>query len=91
MHNPVGLLAMRSSASVEDEGFPHTDLLVAVSDALVSPCCLPKPCIRGPVRPRPRWVLSVFVAEKIPLVLWGRPDPTSLCINTFTCIHNQTF
>lgn len=78
MHNPVSLLAMGSSASVEDEGFPHTNLLVGVSDALVSSCCLPKSCTGGPVRPGPRWILPVLVAEEIPLVLWCRTDLTSL-------------
>lgn len=78
MHNPVRLLAVGSSASVENEGLPHTNLLVGVSDALVPPCCLPKPRTRRPVGPRPSWVLPVLVAEKVPLVLRRRSDPTSL-------------
>lgn len=86
MHNPVGLLAMRSSPSVENKGFSHANLLEGVSDALVPPCCLPKPSICRPICPRPCWVLPVLVAEKVPLILWCRSDPTSLC----TYIHKHT-
>ena len=78
MHDPVSLLAMGSSSSVENKGFPHTDLLQAVPNALVPSCCFPKSCISCPIRPWPRWILPILVTEKIPLVLWSWSNPTSL-------------
>lgn len=71
VHDPVGLLAVGSSAAVEDEGFPHPDLLEGVADAFVSAGCFPESCMSGSVCPRPCWIFSILVAEKVPFILWG--------------------
>ena len=82
MHDPVGLLTVRGAAAVEDERLSHADLAVAGAEALVPARGLPEAGRRGPVRPRPRRVLAVLVAEEVPLVLRRRPDPAPLCIRS---------
>ena len=83
MHDPVGLLAVGRPADVEDEGLPHADAAgVGEEDGLVPPRRLPEPRRRRPVRPRPRRVLLVLVAEEVPLVLRPRPYPAPICIYT---------
>ena len=79
MHDPVGLLAVRGAAAVEDERLSHADLAVAGADALVPARGLPEADRRGPVRPRPRRVLAVLVAEEVPLVLLLHPNLALLC------------
>ena len=70
MHDPVCLLAVWRPADVEHQGLPQADPPgVAKEDGLVSPSRLPEPRRRGAVRPRPRWVLLVLMAEEVPLVL----------------------
>ena len=70
MHDPVSLLAMRSTASVEDKGFPHANPFgVAVMDGLVSPCCLPKTSCSCPICSSSCWIFLVLVAKEIPLIL----------------------
>lgn len=49
VHDPISLLAVRSSTTVEHEGFAHPDLLVRVSNALVSACGLPETGIGGSI------------------------------------------
>lgn len=49
MHNPISFLAMRSTATIEDEGFTHADLGVGVADALVAAGGLPEACSGGAV------------------------------------------
>jgi hypothetical protein len=80
VHDPIGLLPVRGAAAVEDERLAHADLAVAGADALVPARRLPEPDRRGAVRPRPRRVLAVLVAEEVPLVLRRRPDPATLCV-----------
>jgi hypothetical protein len=80
VHDPIGLLPVRGAAAVEDERLAHADLAVAGADALVPARRLPEPDRRGAVRPRPRRVLAVLVAEEVPLVLRRRSDPAPLCI-----------
>lgn len=79
MHDPISLLAMRGSPSVEDKGLSHPNLLASVPYALVSSSCLPKPYICCPVSPRACGVLPVFVAEEIPFILRCRSYLTPLC------------
>ena len=74
VHDPIGLLAVGGSAAVEDKGLPHPDLVEAVAYAFVSPGRFPESRTRRSICPRTRRVLSVLVAEKVPLVLWSRPD-----------------
>ena len=82
VHNPVSLLAVGSPSDVEHQGLPQADPPgVAEEDGLVPPCRLPEPCRGGTVRPRPRWVLLVLVAEEVPLILRPRPDPAPICIH----------
>lgn len=79
MHDPIGFLAMRCTAFVEDQGLPHSDpLAVAVYD-LVPAGGLPESCGRGAVGPGSGGVLLVFVAEEVPVVLWGGSYLALLC------------
>lgn len=81
MHDPVGLLAMRSTANVEDERLSHTDLLgIAEVDSLVPPSCLPEPSDGRSVRSSSGRVFLVLVAKEVPLVLRPRSDFALFCI-----------
>jgi hypothetical protein len=76
VHDPVRLPAVGRSPSVEHEGLPHADepAAVLVAHRLVPPRRLPEPRQGGPVRPRPRRVLAVLVAEEVPVALLLVPD-----------------
>ena len=79
MHDPVGLAAVGRPPGVEDERLPHADEpaavpVLAVAHRLVPPRRLPEPRQRRPVRPRPRRVLAVLVAEEVPVALLLAPD-----------------
>jgi hypothetical protein len=81
MHDPVSLLAMRSTTSVEHKGFPHPNPFgIAEVDGFVSPRCLPKTSCCCSVGSRSGWIFLVLMAEEIPLVLRPRSDSTFLCI-----------
>ncbi|BAT03551.1 Os08g0116100, partial [Oryza sativa Japonica Group] len=69
VHDPVGLLAVGGAALVEDERLAHANAVDGVVDGLVAAGGLPEPGRRRPVRPRPRRVLLVLVAEEVPVVL----------------------
>jgi hypothetical protein len=91
VHDPVGLLPVGCPALVEDECLPHADEPAVVLHRLVPPRGFPEPSHGRPVRPRPRWVLAVFVAEEVPLVLLVVPDPAMLCTGTkFRSTHTRT-
>lgn len=80
VHDPLSLLAVRGPAGVENEGFPEPDpLRVAQVDSLIPPGRLPETGRRGTICPGSGGVLLVFVAEKVPFVLWASADPTFLC------------
>ena len=80
VHDPVGLLAVRGAALVEDERLAHADAAGARGvDGLVAAGGLPEPGGGGAVRARPRRVLLVLVAEEVPVVLGARPDLAFLC------------
>jgi len=79
VHNPVGFLAVRRAALVEDERLAHAEALDGVVDGLVAAGGLPESGCRGAVRARPRRVLLVLVAEEVPVVLGARPDLAFLC------------
>ena len=83
VHDPIGLLAMGSSAGVEDEGFPHANPLGggAEVNGFVPPRRLPEPGPCGAVGPGSRRILLVLVAEEVPLVLRTRPDSALVCIS----------
>jgi hypothetical protein len=83
VHDPVGLLAVRRAALVEDERLAHADAAGAGVDGLVAAGGLPEPGRRGAVRARPRRVLLVLVAEEVPVVLGARTDPALLCIHMY--------
>lgn len=85
MHDPVCLLAMRSTSNVKHQGLPHPYPAgsAEVVNGLVPPRGLPKPHPCSPVRPCPRRVLLVLMAEEIPLVLATRPDSTFICPHQF--------
>ena len=77
MHDPVGLPAVGRPPGVEHERLPHADepaAVLAVAHRLVPPGRLPEPRQRRPVRPRPRRVLAVLVAEEVPVALLLAPD-----------------
>jgi hypothetical protein len=78
VHDPVGLLAVRRAALVEDERLAHANALHGVVDGLVAAGGLPEARRRGAVRPRPRRVLLVLVAEEVPVVLRPGADLTFL-------------
>ena len=84
VHDPVGLLAVRGAALVEDERLAHADALDGVVDGLVAAGGLPEADRRGAVRARPRRVLLVLVAEEVPVVLRPGPDLTFLCTRIYT-------
>jgi hypothetical protein len=86
VHDPVGLLAVRRAALVEDERLAHADALDGVVDGLVAAGGLPEPGGRGAVGARPRRVLLVLVAEEVPVVLGTRPDLAFLCAR-FPCME----
>lgn len=79
VHDPVGLLAVRSTAFIEDEGLAHTDPLAAGVYDLVTTGGLPESSSRSTVRSRACWILLVLVAEEIPVILWRRSNPALLC------------
>ena len=82
VHDPVGLLAVRGAALVEDERLAHADAAGAGRiDGLVAARGLPEPGGGGAVRARPRRVLLVLVAEEVPVVLGARTDAALLCID----------
>ena len=81
MHDPVGLLTVGGAAAIEDQCLAHANLLVAVTDALVTAGCLPKPGVGGAVGARSGRVLAVLVAEEVPLILRGGSYPASICIS----------
>lgn len=79
MHDPVRLLAVGSSALVENERLPHPDEVVLGVDGLVPPRRLPEAGGRRPVGASTRRVLLVLVAEEVPLVLLFHTDLALLC------------
>lgn len=79
MHDPVGFLAVGSSAAVEYESLPHSDAPEVAVDDLVAPGGLPEPGRRRAIRPRPRRIFLVLVAEEVPVVLRRRPYLALLC------------
>jgi hypothetical protein len=89
VHDPVGLLAVRRAALVEDERLAHADALDGVVDGLVAAGGLPEPGGRGAVGARPRRVLLVLVAEEVPVVLGTRPDLAFLCAR-FPYMHQES-
>lgn len=79
MHDPIRFLAMRGTAFVEYQSLSHSDPLPVAVYHFVTPGGLPEPCRRGAVRPRPRRILLVFVAEEVPIILWSRSYFAFLC------------
>lgn len=84
MHDPVSLLAMRSTTSVEDKGFPHANPFgnIAEVDGFVPPRRLPKTSRCCPICSRSSWIFLVLMAEEIPLVLRPRSNSTFLCMSS---------
>jgi hypothetical protein len=83
VHDPVSLLAMRSTTCVEHKGFPHPNPFgnIAEVDGFVPPRCLPKPSCRCSICSSSSWIFLVLVAEEIPLVLRPRSNSTFLCMH----------
>lgn len=86
MHDPIRLVAIGSSSLVVHQGLSHANQCQAALciDGLVPSGSLPEASRGRAVRPAPGWVLLVFVAEQVPLLLLGlglgEPYPTSLCV-----------
>lgn len=80
MHDPISLFPSRRFAGIENQCFLYPQRL-RLPDRLVRPCCLPIPCSRRPVRPRPVRVLAVSRREKVPLLL---PIQIHLCSSETT-------
>jgi len=81
VHDPVGLLAVRSSAFVKHECLAHSDDMLGV-DGLVSPCGFPEPGCCCTVCTVACGVLLILVAEEVPVVLvlgCVVTDPAHLC------------
>lgn len=72
---------MRSSALVEDKGLPHADSFETGVDNLVATGSLPESGGCGAVGSSARWILLIFVAEEVPVVLWRRSNSALLCNN----------
>jgi hypothetical protein len=81
VHDPVGLVAVRRAAPVEDERLAHAHAPDGAVDGLVAAGGLPEAGGRSAVGARPRRVLLVLVAEEVPVVLGTRPDLASLCMH----------
>ena len=82
MHDPVGLLAVRRAAAVEDERLAHADGAARL-DALVAARGLPEAGLGGAVGAVARRILLVLMAEEVPVVLVHRVvarDLAHLCI-----------
>lgn len=72
---------MGGSAFIEDEGLSHTNPSWVAKYDLVTAGGLPESGRRGPIRACSGWVLLVFVAEEVPIILWSGSDFTFLCKN----------
>lgn len=88
MHDPIGLLSLRSSTSIEHEGLLHPNKVpFSFENLLIFPGRLPVPGFRCSVRPHPRWVLPVLLAEEVPLFL---PHLSFLCTIIITIPQFRT-
>ena len=81
MHDPIRFLAMRGSSFVEDQGLPHSNPLPVAVYHLVTASGLPESRGGGSIGAGSGGVLLVFVAEEVPIVLWGGSYLALLCKN----------
>lgn len=86
MHNPIALSSIRSSPFVKNQGLPHSDDLPLRQHRLIPSGSLPESGCRRPIRPRPRRILPILVAEEIPLVLLFISQFAPIC-NLYVHIH----
>jgi hypothetical protein len=92
MHDPIGFLAIGSSALVIHEGLPHANQAVLGIDRLVPPGRLPEPSCGCAVRPSPCRIFLVLVAEEVPIaLLLLRPYPTFLCMYRNECTGSEKY
>ena len=70
MHDPVTFPSIRSSALIKHEGLSHPNDSVLGDDGLIPSCRLPESGRCGPIRPRSGRILPVFVAKKVPFILF---------------------
>lgn len=70
MHDPIGLLAMGSSAFVEHKSLPHTDPPAVTAYHLITASGLPESGRSCTVCSCSGGVLLVLMAEEIPIILW---------------------
>lgn len=84
VHDPICFTAIRGPSLVEDEGFSHADYSVLGEHGLVPAGGFPETGRCGSVSPGSGWVLPVFVAEKVPLVLFIIPQLASRCTSKLT-------
>lgn len=83
MHDPVGLLAMGSTAFVEHKGLPHADPPAVAAYHLITASGLPessRSCTIGTCSCR---VLLVLMAKEVPIILWCGSYFTLLCKNQY--------
>lgn len=66
MHDPVGFLSFRSSASVKDQSFLHPDKCFGLKYLLVFPCRFPVTSMGGSVGSHAGWIFSIPHAEEVP-------------------------
>jgi hypothetical protein len=92
VHDPIGFLAIGSSALVIHQGLPHANQALLGIDGLVPTCCLPESSCGRTVRSSPRWVFLVLVAEEVPIaLLLLRPYPTFLYMYRNECARSERY
>lgn len=70
MHDPIGLLPLWSSPSIEHKGLLHPHKVpFPFVNLLIFSCGLPVPRFCCSIGPHPSWVLPILLAEEVPLFL----------------------
>lgn len=71
MHDPIRLLAVRSSAFIENKCLSHANTFVASVYDLITAGGLPESGGGGSVCPCSGGVFLVLVTEEVPVILWS--------------------
>lgn len=74
VHDPIRLLAMGCSSLVENKGLSHPYPFEAGVDDLITAGGFPKPSSRRTIGTGAGRVFLIFVAEEVPVILWGGSD-----------------
>lgn len=70
---------MWGSTLVKNQRLPHSNSFEAAVDDLIPASGFPEPGSGGAVGSCPGGVLLIFVAEEVPIILWGGPYFAFLC------------